>query len=64
MKKTQTEKEKSLQWLKNEIERDERNLLKDKTDFIQTIKKLKKEDIVKTKPKLTTWKKIMKILGI
>jgi len=64
MKKTQTEKEKSLQWLKNEIERDERNLLKDKTDFIETIKKLKKEDIVKTKPKLTTWKKIMKILGI
>lgn len=64
MKKTQTEKEKSLQWLKNEIERDERNLLKDKTDFIEKIKKLKKEDIVKTKPKLTTWKKIMKILGI
>ena len=64
MKKTQTEKEKSLQWLKNEIERDERNLLKDKTDFIETIKKLKKEDIVKAKPKLTTWKKIMKILGI
>ena len=64
MKKTQTEKEKSLQWLKNEIERDERNLLKDQTDFIETIKKLKKEDIVKTKPKLTTWKKIMKILGI
>lgn len=64
MKKTQTEKEKSLQWLKNEIERDEKNLLKDKTDFIETIKKLKKEDIVKAKPKLTTWKKIMKILGI
>ena len=64
MKKTQTEKEKNLQWLKNEIERDEKNLLKDKTDFIETIKKLKKEDIVKTKPKLTTWKKIMKILGI
>ena len=64
MKKAQTEKEKSLQWLKNEVERDERHLLKDKTDFIETIKKLKKEDIVKAKPKLTTWKKIMKILGI
>jgi len=60
----QTEKEKNLQWLKNEIQRDEKEILKDKDKFIEEIKKLKKEDLVKPKPKLTTWKKIMKILGI
>ena len=60
----QTEKEKNLQWLKNEIQRDEKEILKDKDRFIEEIKKLKKENLVKPKPKLTTWKKIMKILGI
>lgn len=60
----QTEKEKNLQWLKNEIQRDEKEILKDKDKFIEELKKLKKEDLVKPKPKLTTWKKIMKILGI
>lgn len=60
----QTEKEKNLQWLKNEIQRDEKEILKDKDKFIEEIKKLKKENLVKPKPKLTTWKKIMKILGI
>ena len=60
----QTEKEKNLQWLKNEIQRDEKEILKDKDKFIEEIKKLKKENLVKPKPKLTTWKKIMKFLGI
>jgi hypothetical protein len=64
MKKIITEKEKNLQWLKNEIELDEKELEKEKKFFIEQIKKIKKGDIVKVKPKLTIWEKIKKILGI
>ena len=63
MKKILTEREKNLQWLSNEIEKDKKELDKSKNDFIQQIRNFKKEDIVKPKPKLTLWKKILKILG-
>lgn len=63
MKKIITEKEKNLQWLKNELELDEKELEKEKTIFIEQIKKIKKEDIIKVQPKLTIWQKIKKILG-
>jgi hypothetical protein len=64
MKKILTEREKNLQWLSNEIEKDKKELDKSKNDFIRQIRNFKKEDIVKPKPKLTLWKKILRILGL
>lgn len=58
-----TEKEKNLQWLKNEIESDEKDLEREKMAFISQIKQLKKEDIVSVKEEqLTLWQRIKKVL--
>jgi hypothetical protein len=61
-----TDKEKNLQWLKNEIEFDEREINREKMEFISQIKKLKKEDIIPTKEeKISLWQRIKKVfLGI
>jgi protein tyrosine/serine phosphatase len=59
-----TEKEKNLQWLKNEIEADELELQREKEKFIENIKKIKREELIIVKPKLTIWQKLKKILGI
>jgi hypothetical protein len=50
--------------LKSEIDKDDKQLLKEKDDFIKNIKKIKKDDIVKEQPKqkLTIWQRIIKVL--
>jgi len=50
--------------LKNEIEADELELQREKEKFIQNIKKIKREELIIVKPKLTIWQKLKKILGI
>ena len=65
MKQIQTETEKHLEWLKSEFEKDAIELEKEKLKFINQIKTLKKEDIVKDKKeteKLSIWKRIKKVL--
>jgi hypothetical protein len=63
MSKILTEKEKNLQWLKNEIESDEKDLEREKMAFISQIKHLKKEDIISVKEEqLTLWQRIKKVL--
>ena len=66
MSKIMTDKEKNLQWLKNEIEFDEREINREKMEFISQIKKLKKEDIIPTKEeKISLCQRIKKVfLGI
>jgi hypothetical protein len=50
-------------WLEKEILKDEVELIKEKNDFINEIKKFNKEDIVPKKPKkLTLWQRIKKVL--
>ena len=67
MKKNQiqTETEKHLEWLKSETEKDIIDLEKEKLDYINQIRKIKKDEIVKPKnkvEKLTLWKRIKKVL--
>lgn len=63
MSKIMTDKEKNLQWLKNEIEFDEREINREKMEFISQIKKLKKEDIIPTKEeKISLWQRVKKVL--
>ena len=65
MKQIQTETEKHLTWLKSEIEKDSKDLQKEKEDLINQIRKIKKEDIIKPKKeeeKLSLWKRIKKVL--
>jgi hypothetical protein len=51
------------EWLKNEMNKDESWILKEKNDFINQIKKHKKEDILPEKPKkLSLWQRIKKVL--
>lgn len=57
-------KEKMLNWLENEKNKDRLELLREKNKFIQEIKKNKKEDFFKPTKKLTLWQKIkIMILG-
>ena len=62
-KKIQTQLETQIEWLKNESEKDRIEVERNKAKFINQIKQLKKEDIVKVNvEKLTLWKKIKKVL--
>lgn len=52
-------------WLKNEINKDKKELELEKIKFLNEIKNLKKEDIVQkntNKVKLTIWQKLKKML--
>lgn len=65
MTKKKSKLEAEIDWLKNEMEKDLKDLDFEKTNFINQIKKLKKEEILPKKPKkLTLWQKIKKILKI
>ena len=54
--------EKELKWLNNEIEKDKVALNKEKKEFIESLKGIKKEDIVTKEQKISTWKRIRKVL--
>jgi hypothetical protein len=52
-------------WLKNEINKDKKELELEKIKFLNEIKNFKKEDIVQkntNKVKLTIWQKLKKML--
>lgn len=55
-------KSRQLDWYNNEITKDQIELKKEKFDFINQIKKIKKEDIIKPNKKLTFWQKLKKII--
>lgn len=61
-KKLLTQLEKEIDLLKSEIEKDKLDLEKDKKELIDSIKQLKKTEIIKPKEKLTLWKRIKKVL--
>jgi len=64
-KKIQTQLETQIEWLNNELEKDRLEVERNKSKFIDQIKQLKKEDIVKDKvnvEKMTIWKRIKKVL--
>lgn len=55
----------NLEWLKNEVKKDQIQLESEKLKFLDEIKKHKKEDIVpvvKVSKKLSLWGKIKKVL--
>lgn len=53
-----------MEWLSREINKDNAELEREKKQFIENLKKLKKSDIVikKTPTKLTLWQRIKKVL--
>ena len=57
---------KALEWFQNELTKDKIDLDKGKSDLINQIKKLKKEEILpkipKTPEKISLWKRIKKVL--
>jgi hypothetical protein len=54
---------KILNWYENEIKRDAKELDNEKAQFINSIKKFDKQDILPEKPKkLSLWQRIMKVL--
>jgi uncharacterized protein YPO0396 len=56
---------KHLKWLETQVKKDEANLQREKEDFINSLKKLKKDDIlpkVEEPKKLTLWQKVKKVL--
>jgi hypothetical protein len=62
-KKVQTQLETQIEWLNNELEKDRIEVEREKSKFINQIKQLKKEDIVKVNvEKMTLWKRIKKVL--
>ncbi len=61
-KKLSTQVEKELEWLNNEIEKDKVELEKEKKEFIESMKGIKKEDIITQEQKISLWKRIRKVL--
>ena len=62
-KKIQAQLETQIEWLNNELEKDKIEVERNKSKFINQIKQLKKEDIVKVNvEKMTLWKRIKKVL--
>ena len=61
-KKLSTQMEKELEWFSNEIEKDKVALEKEKKEFIESLKGIKKEDIVTKEQKISAWKRIRKVL--
>ena len=56
---------KHLKWLETQVKKDEATLQREKEDFINSLKKLKKEDIlpkVEEPKKLTLWQKVKRVL--
>jgi hypothetical protein len=57
---------KALEWFQNELTKDKIELDKGKSDLINQIKKLKKEEIIpkipETPKQLSLWKRIKKVL--
>jgi hypothetical protein len=61
-KKLQTQKEHLQIWFQNETEKDKVTLENEKNNFIEEIKKLKKEDLLPKVEKLSIWQRIKKTL--
>ena len=62
-KKIQTQLETQIEWLNNELEKDKLEVERNKSKYINQIKQLKKEDIIKVNvEKMTLWKRIKKVL--
>ena len=62
-KKIQTQLETQIEWLNNDLEKDKIEVERNKSKFINQIKQLKKEDIIKVNvEKMTLWKRIKKVL--
>jgi len=60
-----TKQENQMEWLMNEIKKDQESLEKEKLNFIQQIKKLKKEEITPIKKeKISLWQRIKTVLKI
>lgn len=53
--------EKALNWLNKEQQKDKAELDKSKEDFVNQIRKMKKEDLF-VKPKKTLWMRIKKLI--
>ena len=54
----------NLEWYQSELNKDKIALDKQKTEFINEIKKLKKDDIVTKKDKkISIWRRILRVLA-
>lgn len=57
------DKEAQMRWLQNKIKEDQENLEREKLEFVNQIKNMKKENIIPDKPKkLSLWERIKMIL--
>ena len=57
--------ENQMEWLQNEVKKDQENLEREKLNFIQQIKKLKKEELLPIKKeKISLWQRIKTVLKI
>jgi hypothetical protein len=60
-----TKQENQMEWLQNEVKKDQENLEREKLNFIQQIKKLKKEELLPIKKeKISLWQRIKTVLRI
>jgi hypothetical protein len=60
-----TKQENKMMWLQNEVKKDQESLEREKKDFIQQIKKIKKEELLPVKKeKLSLWQRIKTVLKI
>lgn len=61
-KKILTREEQAIDWLNNEIEKDKKELDKEKKQLIDSLKSFKKEDLLVQEKKPNLWQKIKRVL--
>lgn len=61
-KKSLTREEQMVDWLNSELEKDKIELDKEKKDLINSLKSIKKEEVLPKQEKPSLWKKIKKVL--
>lgn len=55
--------QKGLEWLNKEVKKDELELLKERENFIQEIKKIKRDDLFPKPEKISIWTRLRRVMG-
>lgn len=55
--------QKGLEWLNKEVKKDELELSKERENFIQEIKKIKRDDLFPKPEKISIWTRLRRVMG-
>lgn len=60
---SQKKLQKELEWLNKEVKKDQVELLRERENFIQEIKNIKREELFSKPKKLSLWTRLRRVMG-